>query len=73
MTKQDVFKLMNENPVFYLATLDGDEPRVRGMLLYKADEMGILFHSGTMKEVYNQVFKSPNVQLCFNDFSKGCK
>jgi len=71
MTKQEIFNLMNSNPVFHLATIDGDAPRVRGMLLYKADEDGIVFHSGTMKEVYGQICKSPKAELCFNDFKQG--
>lgn len=31
MTKEEIFALMNENPVFHLATMDGDRPHVRGM------------------------------------------
>jgi len=48
MTKQEVFEAISKSPAFYLATLDGDQPRVRGMMLYKADENGIIFHTGTM-------------------------
>jgi uncharacterized pyridoxamine 5'-phosphate oxidase family protein len=46
MNKQEMLELMRSNPAFYLATVDGDQPRVRGMLLYKADENGLVFHSG---------------------------
>lgn len=66
MTKKEIFQLMRENPAFFLATVDEDQPRVRGMLLYKADENGIIFHTGIMKDVYNQVVKNPKVELCFN-------
>ena len=34
MTKEELFQIMNKNPVFRLATMDGDQPRVRGMLLF---------------------------------------
>lgn len=71
MTKELLYELMNSNPAFHLATIDGNVPRVRGMLLYKADETGIVFHSGAMKEVYKQVLECPTVELCFNDFKKG--
>lgn len=71
MNKQEILELINQNPVFYLATCEGDQPRVRGMLLYKADESGIVFHTGTMKDLYGQVMKNPKVELCFNDFKKG--
>ena len=65
MDKQQIFDFLNNNPAFYLATVDGNEPRVRAMLLYKADENGIIFHTGPFKEVYRQIQKNPNVQLCF--------
>lgn len=69
MTSQEILELINRNPVIHLATVEGDQPRVRGMLLYKADESGIVFHSGTMKDVYRQVVNNPKVELCFNDFT----
>jgi len=71
MTKQEVFALMNANPAFFLATMDGDRPRVRGLLLYKADEEGIIFHTGKMKDLYHQVMQNPKVEMCFNDFKTG--
>lgn len=66
MTREEIFELMMKNPAFFLATIDGDQPRVRGMLLYKADENGIIFHTGVMKDVYGQLIKNPKVELCFN-------
>lgn len=64
-TKNDIFKLLNENPVFHLATIEGNQPRVRGMLLFKADENGIIFHTAHTKDVYTQINQNPNVELCF--------
>lgn len=71
MTRQEIFDLMNGNPAFFLATMEGNQPRVRGMLLYKADESGIVFHTGTMKDVFKQIMKNSRVELCFNNFKKG--
>jgi len=65
MNKEQIFDFINGNPTFFLATADGDEPRVRAMMLYKADERGVVFHTGPLKEVYQQICKNPNVQLCF--------
>ena len=65
MDKQQIFDFLNNNLAFFLATADGDEPRVRAMMLYKADENGIVFHTGPFKEVYQQIQKNPNAQLCF--------
>ncbi len=70
MTKEEIFELMNNNPAFHLATVADDQPRVRAMLLYKADETGIIFHSGTMKDVYKQISNNPKVELCFNDLTQ---
>jgi len=41
------------------------------MFLYKADENGIIFHSGSMKAVHEQISENPKVELCFNDFKNG--
>ena len=65
MKKEQIFEFLNSNLAFFLATADGDEPRVRAMLLYKADESGIYFHTGPFKEVYRQIIENPNVQMCF--------
>ena len=40
MTANEIFDLINKHPVFHLATMDGDQPRVRGMLLFRADDTG---------------------------------
>lgn len=66
MNKEEIFKLITANPVFSLATIDDGKPRVRGMLLYKADENGIIFHTGSFKDLYNQLIANPEVELYFN-------
>ena len=65
MDKKEIFELMNANPAFHIATLDGDQPRVRGMLLYRADENGIIFHTASSKDVYKQMTSHPKTELCF--------
>lgn len=66
MNKEEIFKLMNENPAFHLATMDNDQPRVRGMLLFRADEEGIIFHTASTKDVFHQLVENPKAELCFN-------
>lgn len=66
MTSQEMLKLINENPVFHLATADGDQPRVRGMLLYRADENGIIFHTASTKDVFAQLKQNPKAEMCFS-------
>jgi pyridoxamine 5'-phosphate oxidase len=58
---------MNANPACHLATADGNQPRVRGMMIYRADEQGILLHTGTPKDLYKQMMANPLVELCFNN------
>lgn len=68
MNKEEIFKLIHKNPAFHLGTAVDNIPHVRGMMLYSADESGIVFHSGIMKEVHQQIVANPRVELCFNDF-----
>ncbi len=65
MNQEEIFAYLNRNPVFYLATAEGAQPRVRAMLLYRADEEGILFHTGTHKDMCQQMQANPCVELCF--------
>ena len=67
MLKQDVYGIMSSNPVFSLATIDNGFPKVRGMLLFSADEKGIVFHTGATRDMYRQIRENPNVELCFID------
>ena len=69
MDSKEVFEFLNANPVFHLGTIDGDRPRVRGMLMYKADENGIVFHTGKMRDLHKQLTKNPKVEMSFNNGS----
>lgn len=71
MTKAEIIQFMNANPACHLATADGNQPRVRGMLMYRADEQGVLFHTGTTKDLYKQLMANPRVELCFNSMKDG--
>lgn len=66
MTSQEILKLINENPTFYLATVEGDQPRVRGMLLYRADKNGFVFHTASTKDVFAQMKQNPKAEMCFS-------
>ena len=71
MTKQEAFEIMNSAGVFSLATVDNGLPRVRGCMLYRADENGIIFHTGVFKDLYRQLIANPHAELCFNDPKSG--
>lgn len=65
MNEKEMYNLMNSNLHFHLATCDGDQPRVRGMLLFRADENGIIFHTASTKDVFSQIKKNPKAEMCF--------
>lgn len=65
MDYQDCIKFANENPVCYIATMDGDQPRVRGFLMWFADEKGFYFHTAASKDVCKQLKNNPKVEVCF--------
>jgi len=71
MTKEEVLEFAAKNPVFSLATIDGNQPRVRSMMLYKADENGIIFCTGRDKAVHKQLQANPAAELCFYNAEKG--
>jgi len=58
-------KFANENPVTYIATADGDQPRVRAFAMWFADDSGFYYHTGALKKIIGQLKKNPKVELCF--------
>jgi len=67
MNKNEILEFLNANPVFHLATVEGNKPHVRGLLMYKADDNGIMFHTGKMKDLHKQLTANPQVEMCFSN------
>jgi pyridoxamine 5'-phosphate oxidase len=65
MTRDDMLVFLNANPVCSLATVEEGQPRVRGMLLYRADKNGLLFHTAEQKDLYRQVRENPHAEALF--------
>ncbi len=65
MTFEDCRDFANANPTCFLATMDGDQPRVRGMQLMFCNEKGFYFTTGNMKNMYEQLRKNPKIEVCF--------
>jgi len=65
MTREEIFQFIKENPVFAIATAEDNKPHVRFMMLYRADENGIIFNTGENKDVHKQLTQNPQVELCF--------
>ena len=66
MTRAEIVRFLNQNPVCHLATIENGRPRVRGMFMYRADDKGLLFHTGVSKSLAKQVVNGSFVEACFN-------
>ena len=60
---QKVDELLTKAEVFYLATVNGDKPKVRPLGFHLLFEDKIYFGVGTHKEVYKQMEVNPNVEI----------
>ena len=63
--KKGILAFISDNPIFALATSEDNVPHVRFMMLYRADESGILFHTGESKDLHRQLHRNPMVEMCF--------
>ncbi len=62
---KEVFDFANQNPSCWFATSVDDQPYVRGMLMWFADETGFYFHTAGSKRMCGQIQKNPKVALGF--------
>jgi pyridoxamine 5'-phosphate oxidase len=65
MDLKDCAKFANEIHDCFLATVEGDQPRVRALGMWYADETGFYFQSQSVKAMYKQLEKNPKVEACF--------
>jgi uncharacterized pyridoxamine 5'-phosphate oxidase family protein len=65
MDFKDCIKFANETPLCYLATVDEDQPRVRPLGLWFADNSGFYFQTGTYRDMYGQLQANKKVEACF--------
>ena len=65
MTLQNAIDFANQNPICFLATAEGDQPRVRAMGFWRADETGFYFQTGAMKRMTKQIGTNPKIEACF--------
>ena len=71
MNRIEILQFLNAHLACSLATLEGNQPRVRGMMVYRADAKGLIFHTGSNKALYRQIRANPHVETCFNDPATG--
>ena len=60
---KEVQEFLKKCGVYYLATIDGDKPRVRPFGTAEIFEDHLYIQTGKKKDVYKQIEKNPNVEL----------
>lgn len=58
-----VADFLAETGVFYLATVDGDQPKVRPLGLFVEADGKVLFGIGDFKDVYKQLVANPKAEI----------
>jgi pyridoxamine 5'-phosphate oxidase len=66
MDFKDCVKFANETHTCYLATVEGDQPRVRPLGMWFADDTGFYFESKSVKALCKQLGKNPKVEVVFH-------
>ena len=59
-----VEKFLKDVDVYYLATMEGDQPRVRPFGTAHIFEGKLYIQTGKVKEVYKQLKENPKAEIC---------
>jgi uncharacterized pyridoxamine 5'-phosphate oxidase family protein len=66
MTREEILEFVRNSSTSFMATVTPDgEPRVRAMETPLANEDGLTFLTGAMKDVCKQLLEDPSVELCY--------
>lgn len=61
---QEVYEFLKQCGTYYLATVEGDQPRVRPFGTVDLFEGRLYIQTGKVKEVSKQIRQNPKVELC---------
>lgn len=61
---EEILEFLKENPVFYFATVEGREPRVRPFGFHMEYEGKLYFGIGNEKESCKQLKANPKFEIC---------
>lgn len=61
---KEVYEFLKEAGTFYIATVDGDKPRVRPFGVVNIFEDKLYVQTGKRKDVSKQISVNPNVEIC---------
>jgi pyridoxamine 5'-phosphate oxidase len=71
MDYNDCTQFANKCHTVFIATIEGNEPRVRPLALQFADERGFYFQTEPVKSLYKQLRAHRGVELCFYNTEGG--
>ncbi|MCR4632912.1 MAG: pyridoxamine 5'-phosphate oxidase family protein [Erysipelotrichaceae bacterium] len=60
----EVWKFLKDCGTYYLATVDGDQPRVRPFGTAEIFEDKLFIQTGKKKDCYKQLLANPNAEIC---------
>ena len=69
---EEVYEFLKRCGTYYLATTEGDQPRVRPFGTVDLFEGKLYIQTGKVKDVANQMKKNPKVEICGFDQGNGC-
>jgi uncharacterized pyridoxamine 5'-phosphate oxidase family protein len=61
---QEVYEFLKKCGTYYLATVEGDQPRVRPFGTIDLFEGKLYIQTGKVKDVSKQIQKNPKVEIC---------
>ena len=61
---QEVYEFLKKCGTYYLATIDGDQPRVRPFGTVHIFENKLYIQTGKKKSVSKQMKKNPKIEIC---------
>ena len=67
MTKEETIDLIRDAGFGFLATTEGNQPRVRPMMPYLTEDGEIIVALLGRSRTINQIKKNPQVEICFVD------
>ena len=61
---QEVYDFLKKCETYYLATTEGDQPRVRPFATYHIFDGKLYIQTGKSKPVSQQMLKNPKIEIC---------
>lgn len=64
---EEIHKFLKDCGVYYIATIDGDKPRVRPFGTAEIFENHLYIQTGKLKNVSKQIENNPNLRSMYNE------